>query len=63
MGKRSSQALTAPSDTVSTSPQTTIQFKITGYETTHGCSAPPELEAVGAHGHYDDGHDHHRHSH
>ncbi len=34
---------------------TTIQFEITGCETTHGCSAPPELEAVGAH--------HHGHSH
>jgi cobalt-zinc-cadmium efflux system protein len=33
---------------------TTIQFEITGCETTHGCSAPPALEAVGAHGH-----DHH----
>ena len=30
---------------------TTIQFETTGCETTHGCSAPPELEAVGAHGH------------
>jgi cobalt-zinc-cadmium efflux system protein len=38
---------------------TTIQFEITGCETTHGCSAPPELEAVGAHGH----HHHHDHSH
>ncbi|MEI9981575.1 MAG: cation diffusion facilitator family transporter [Edaphobacter sp.] len=36
---------------------TTIQFEITGCETTHGCSAPPELEAVGAHDH------HHGHSH
>jgi cobalt-zinc-cadmium efflux system protein len=35
---------------------TTIQFETTGCETTHGCSAPPELEAVGAH-------DHHSHSH
>lgn len=34
---------------------TTIQFEITGCETTHGCSAPPELEAIGAH--------HHGHSH
>jgi cobalt-zinc-cadmium efflux system protein len=40
---------------------TTIQFEITGCETTHGCSAPPELEAVGAHGHHH-GHDHHDHS-
>src|SRR5271155_6048629 len=31
---------------------TTIQFETTGCETTHGCSAPPELEAVGAHGHH-----------
>ena len=36
---------------------TTIQFETTGCETTHGCSAPPELEAVGAHGHHH-GHDH-----
>ena len=35
---------------------TTIQFETTGCETTHGCSAPPPLEAVGAH-------DHHHHSH
>ena len=38
---------------------TTIQFETTGCETTHGCSAPPELEPVGAHGH----HHHHGHSH
>jgi cobalt-zinc-cadmium efflux system protein len=38
---------------------TTIQFEITGCETTHGCSAPPELEAVGTHDH----HHHHGHSH
>jgi len=38
---------------------TTIQFETTGCETTHGCSAPPPLEAVGAHGHHHDhGHDH-----
>jgi cobalt-zinc-cadmium efflux system protein len=37
---------------------TTIQFEITGCETTHGCSAPPELEAVGAHGHHHHDHDH-----
>jgi cobalt-zinc-cadmium efflux system protein len=30
---------------------TTIQFETTGCATTHGCSAPPELETVGAHGH------------
>jgi cobalt-zinc-cadmium efflux system protein len=41
---------------------TTIQFETTGCETTHGCSAPPELEAVGAHGHHHD-HSHHGHSH
>jgi cobalt-zinc-cadmium efflux system protein len=38
---------------------TTIQFETTGCETTHGCSSPPEAEAVGAHGH----HHHHDHSH
>ena len=38
---------------------TTIQFEITGCETTHGCSAPPEAEPVGAHGH----HHHHGHDH
>ncbi len=38
---------------------TTIQFEITGCETTHGCSAPPELETAGAHGH----HHHHGHTH
>jgi cobalt-zinc-cadmium efflux system protein len=37
---------------------TTIQFETTGCETTHGCSAPPELEAVGAHAHHHHGHDH-----
>jgi cobalt-zinc-cadmium efflux system protein len=37
---------------------TTIQFEITGCETTHGCSAPPELEAVGAHDHHHHGHNH-----
>lgn len=39
---------------------TTIQFEIRGCETTHGCSAPPALEAVGAHGHHhhDHGHEH-----
>jgi cobalt-zinc-cadmium efflux system protein len=41
---------------------TTIQFETTGCETTYGCSAPPELEAVGAHGHHHD-HSHHGHSH
>jgi cobalt-zinc-cadmium efflux system protein len=43
---------------------TTIQFETKGCETTHGCSQPPELEAVGAHGHHHHGHDHHQgHSH
>jgi len=35
---------------------TTIQFEIRGCETTHGCSAPPEVEAAGAHAHH---HHHH----
>ena len=35
---------------------TTIQFETTGCETTHGCSAPPALEAVGAHGHHHHSH-------
>jgi len=30
---------------------TTIQFETTGCETTHGCSAPPEVETVAAHDH------------
>jgi len=42
---------------------TTIQFETIGCETTHGCSAPPELEPIGAHGHHHHGHDHHGHSH
>jgi cobalt-zinc-cadmium efflux system protein len=37
---------------------TTIQFEIRGCETTHGCSAPPPLEAVGAHDHHHHGHSH-----
>jgi len=41
---------------------TTIQFETTGCETTHGCSAPPELEAVAVHSHHH-GHDHHGHTH
>jgi cobalt-zinc-cadmium efflux system protein len=41
---------------------TTIQFETTGCETTHGCSAPPDLEPVAAHGHHH-GHDHHGHAH
>jgi cobalt-zinc-cadmium efflux system protein len=36
---------------------TTIQFEIRGCETTHGCSAPPALEAVGTH-HHDHSHSH-----
>ena len=36
---------------------TTIQFETKGCATTHGCTAPPELEAVGAHDH------HHGHAH
>jgi cobalt-zinc-cadmium efflux system protein len=35
---------------------TTIQFEIRGCETTHGCSAPPPLEPVGAHDHHHHGH-------
>jgi cobalt-zinc-cadmium efflux system protein len=37
---------------------TTIQFETTGCETTHGCSSPPEPEAVGAHNHSHHGHSH-----
>jgi cobalt-zinc-cadmium efflux system protein len=37
---------------------TTIQFEIRGCETTHGCSAPPALEAVGPHDHHHHGHSH-----
>ncbi len=40
---------------------TTIQFETTGCETTHGCSAPPELAAAGAHSH--PGHSHPNHVH
>jgi len=36
---------------------TTIQFEITGCETTHGCSAPPQVE-VAAHAHHHPGHTH-----
>jgi cobalt-zinc-cadmium efflux system protein len=35
---------------------TTIQFETSGCETTHGCSSPPEPEAVGTHSHH--GHAH-----
>ena len=35
---------------------TTIQFEIRGCETTHGCSAPPALEAVGHAHHHDHTH-------
>ena len=37
---------------------TTIQFETRGCETTHGCSAPPEAEAVSAHAHHHHGHEH-----
>jgi cobalt-zinc-cadmium efflux system protein len=37
---------------------TTIQFEIRGCETTHGCSAPPELDEAGAHAHHHHGHSH-----
>jgi cobalt-zinc-cadmium efflux system protein len=37
---------------------TTIQLEARGCETTHGCSAPPELETAGAHDHHHHGHDH-----
>jgi cobalt-zinc-cadmium efflux system protein len=37
---------------------TTIQFELIGCETTHGCSAPPELETAGGHHHH-----HHDHAH
>ncbi|HWZ52029.1 MAG TPA: cation diffusion facilitator family transporter [Granulicella sp.] len=40
---------------------TTLQFEVTGCETTHGCAAPPPLEAVGGHSHH--GHSHHGHHH
>ena len=39
---------------------TTIQFETIGCETTHGCSAPPELEPVGAHDHHHHDHTHSR---
>lgn len=42
---------------------TTIQFETRGCETTHGCSAPPQLEEAGAHGHHHHGHAGHSHSH
>lgn len=38
----------------------TIQFETRGCETTHGCSAPPELHPVGAHDHH---HHHQGHAH
>ena len=37
---------------------TTIQFEIHGCETTHGCSAPPEVDAVEAHAHRSHSHAH-----
>jgi cobalt-zinc-cadmium efflux system protein len=39
---------------------TTVQFEIRGCETTHGCSAPPQLDDADAHAHH---HHHHGHSH
>jgi cobalt-zinc-cadmium efflux system protein len=39
---------------------TTIQFEITGCETTHGCSNPPAVDAVSSHAHH---HHHHGHDH
>jgi cobalt-zinc-cadmium efflux system protein len=39
---------------------TTLQFEVTGCETTHGCAAPPPIEAVAGHGHH---HHHHHHGH
>jgi cobalt-zinc-cadmium efflux system protein len=36
----------------------TIQFEVRGCETTHGCSAPPEVEAVTGHAHHHHGHSH-----
>jgi cobalt-zinc-cadmium efflux system protein len=40
---------------------TTIQFETRGCETTHGCSAPPPVEEVGAHAHHHHGPGHHHH--
>jgi cobalt-zinc-cadmium efflux system protein len=37
---------------------TTIQFEIRGCETTHGCSAPPDLELQDPHSHQLHGHSH-----
>ena len=37
---------------------TTIQFETRGCETTHGCSAPPPMEAPSVHGHHHHGHSH-----
>lgn len=37
---------------------TTIQFETKGCETTHGCAAPPEVEAVSGHAHHHHGHSH-----
>ena len=37
---------------------TTIQFEFRGCETTHGCSAPPEVEMVSGHEHHHHGHSH-----
>ena len=35
---------------------TTIQFETTGCETTHGCAAPPEIEAASTHAHHHHAH-------
>ena len=40
---------------------TTLQFEVTGCETTHGCAAPPPIEAITGHSHHH--HHHHGHSH
>ncbi len=37
---------------------TTIQFEVSGCETTHGCSAPPAVEDVSGHAHSHHGHSH-----
>jgi cobalt-zinc-cadmium efflux system protein len=37
---------------------TTIQFETKGCETTHGCSAPPQLEFAAVHDHHDHSHAH-----
>jgi len=42
---------------------TTIQVEIVGCETTHGCSAPPEVEEVTGHAHHHHGPGDHDHAH